>query len=95
MYTASNCAIKCIAIEGLVSKFTWKSVFRGLVRSEYLKNYFLIFWKIEDKIVTGDNGFRQKSGILKIQFFIESRCPPPKLSNDIKYLYSPALDICV
>ena len=43
--------------------------------------------------VTGDNGFRQKSGILKIQFFIESRCPPPKLSNDIKYLYSPALDM--
>ena len=43
--------------------------------------------------VTGDNGFRQKSGILKIQFFIESRCPPPRLSNDIKYLYSPALDM--
>ena len=43
--------------------------------------------------VTGDNGFRQKSGILKIQFFIESRCPPPKLSNDITYLYSPALDM--
>ena len=49
----------------------------------------LRFWPI----VTGDNGFRQKSGILKIQFFIESRCPPPKLSNDIKYLYSPVLDM--
>ena len=32
-------------------------------------------------------------GFWKFSFFIESRCPPPKLSNDIKYLYSPALDM--
>ena len=29
MFPASNCASTCIAMEGLVSKFTWKSSFEA------------------------------------------------------------------